>query len=102
MAGTPGKMGMEGDGSFAINATFGIISGVAFDAKSNIYISDMLYHNIRVIFRNGVVRTLAGKACPLDSSGKPVNAWHMTVLFIHLSASIIDYAFVFSHFHYCI
>merc|ERR1711871_1199432 len=73
VAGSPNVIGFSGDGKSALQATFGMISSVAFDGGNNIYISDTLYHNIRVIFRNGVIRTLAGKAASaMDSLGRPV------------------------------
>ena len=70
VAGSPTVVGSSGDGKSALQATFGAISSVAFDQGNNIYVSDTLYHNIRVIFRNGVIRTLAGKSIEsLDSLG---------------------------------
>merc|ERR1712146_443030 len=66
-------IGSHGDGQNALHAAFGRIGSIAFDGGNNIYVSDTLYHNIRVIFRNGIIRTLAGKAInTLDSLGRPI------------------------------
>lgn len=49
-----------GDGGPAIQATFGFISGIAFDPAGNLYISDRFAHVIRKITPEGVVSTVAG------------------------------------------
>lgn len=72
VAGTPGAVGSSGDGGAAVNARFGTIAGVAFDSHSNIYISDMMFHNIRVVWRSGKIHTLAGAPYPLDPLGYPI------------------------------
>lgn len=65
IAGT-GTEGYSGDGSLAINAEIGFVSGICIDNSGNIYIANQTYHNIRKIDAAGIITTYAG-----DGSGNP-------------------------------
>jgi sugar lactone lactonase YvrE len=44
-----GSAGYYGDGGDAYKATFGLISGMAVDAKGNLYLADQTYNTIRMV-----------------------------------------------------
>jgi trimeric autotransporter adhesin len=44
-----GSQGYSGDGSVAINAQFGLISGMAVDRTGNLYLADQTYNAIRLV-----------------------------------------------------
>jgi hypothetical protein len=53
--------GTNGDGGAAINAQFVQPFGLAVDRSNNVYVSDYLGHNVRVIKRStGIITTFAG------------------------------------------
>jgi len=73
VAGVPGGVGSSGDDGPASYALFGLISTITFDIHSNIYVSDILYHNIRMISsKTGIISRIAGVPCKLDSLGYPI------------------------------
>jgi trimeric autotransporter adhesin len=60
MAGT-GVSGYSGDGSLATNAAVGMIYGVAFDGKGNLYMSDSNNYRVRMVANStGIITTVAG------------------------------------------
>jgi len=60
IAGTYGVYGYSGDNGPAINALFNRISGIKFDKKGNLYISDEGNNVIRKIDTNGIISTVVG------------------------------------------
>ena len=58
-AGT-GKAGYSGDGGQATEAELNGPYGLTTDARGNVYIADYENHAIRVVDRNGTIRTVAG------------------------------------------
>ena len=52
--------GYSGDGGAATAAELSYPSGVALDAKGNIYIADMGNNRIRIVNKAGVINTIAG------------------------------------------
>jgi uncharacterized protein (TIGR03437 family) len=58
-AGT-GQAGFGGDSGPAVQARLHLPSGLTFDREGNLYVADLLNARIRVIGRNGVIRTIAG------------------------------------------
>src|SRR5689334_14296203 len=50
----------QGDGGPAVNATLNEPKGVAVDATGNIYIADTTNARLRMVDRNGIIRTVAG------------------------------------------
>lgn len=59
IAGTPGVPGATGDGGPAVAGTLGFITGIATDARGNLFIADW-GHRIRKVDAAGVITTLAG------------------------------------------
>jgi sugar lactone lactonase YvrE len=55
-----GNIGYTGDGGPAINATFNIPWGVAYDSAGNLYISDRDNNVIRKVDTSGIITTYAG------------------------------------------
>ena len=55
-----GTAGFSGDGGQAVKASFNFPSGLAFDSKGNLYISDRSNNRIRVINSKGIISTYAG------------------------------------------
>jgi sugar lactone lactonase YvrE len=59
VAGT-GRPGFAGDGSLGTKARLFFPSGIAVDARGNLFIADTMNHRIRKVDRSGVIRTIAG------------------------------------------
>ena len=55
-----GLIRSQGDGGPAVNATLNEPKGVAVDAAGNVYIADTSNARLRVVDRNGIIRTVAG------------------------------------------
>ena len=55
-----GTAGFSGDGGQAVKASLNFPSGLAFDSKGNLYISDRSNNRIRVINSKGIISTYAG------------------------------------------
>lgn len=55
-----GLIRSQGDGGPAVKATLSAPKGVAVDAAGNVYIADTSNARLRVVDRNGVIRTVAG------------------------------------------
>ena len=67
VAGT-GVNGFSGDGGLAVNATIGLIQGLAVDALGNLYLADTTNARIRkVTAQTGIISTIAGKGTSDDS-----------------------------------
>ena len=67
VAGT-GANGFSGDGGPAVNATIGLIQGLAVDALGNLYLADTTNSRIRkVTAQTGTISTIAGKGLSDDS-----------------------------------
>jgi sugar lactone lactonase YvrE len=62
-AGT-GRFGFSGDGGPAAQATLNFPSGVAVDAKGNVYIADTQNNRIRRVGPDGLITTFAGTGSP--------------------------------------
>jgi DNA-binding beta-propeller fold protein YncE len=52
-----------------LEARFNFLSGIAVDAKGNLYVADTANHSIRKITPEGEVTTLAGNGKPGDADG---------------------------------
>lgn len=59
-----GRPGETGDGGRAIQARLNSPAGVAVDRDGNLYIADTGNHRIRMVGRDGVIRTIAGDGTP--------------------------------------
>ncbi len=68
IAGTPGKAGYAGDDGAALSARFNSPEGMSVDQYDDLYIADEHNHCIRVVDRDGIVRTAAGTG-ELGTSG---------------------------------
>ena len=55
-----GKGGFSGDGGPAVQAQLNFPSGIAVDAKGNVYIADTGNHRIRLVGPDGIITTFAG------------------------------------------
>jgi sugar lactone lactonase YvrE len=62
--------GFSGDGGPATQAELSAPSGIAFDAKGDLYIADKGNGRIRVVDRKGIIRTAAGKGDRPDALSK--------------------------------
>jgi len=60
VAGIGKFLGSTGDGGPAGSASFHYPSGVAVDSVGNIYIADLLAHNVRKVTPDGIIVTVAG------------------------------------------
>lgn len=59
VAGT-GEVGYSGDGKMAVKAQLKYPSGIAIDAKGNLYIADNGNYRVRMVAANGDINTVAG------------------------------------------
>jgi len=66
IAGT-GTDGFSGDGGAALAAEIGGISGLAVDAKGNVYFADTWNQRVRMVAVNGAVSTVAGNGVSADA-----------------------------------
>lgn len=57
-----GNQGFSGDGGPAVSAELISPTGVAVDARGNVYIADFGNSRVRVVFPEGTIRTFAGSA----------------------------------------
>ena len=55
-----GTAGFSGDGGPATQASLNLPSGLAFDSKNNLYISDRSNNRVRMVNSKGVIKTVAG------------------------------------------
>ena len=55
-----GISGVSGNGGPATNATMKLPGGIAVDGRCNIYVTDWTGENVRKIFANGIITTVAG------------------------------------------
>jgi uncharacterized protein (TIGR03437 family) len=55
-----GRAGFGGDGGPAIRAQLNVPQGIALDAAGNIYIADSQNNRVRIVGKDGVIRTFAG------------------------------------------
>ena len=62
-----GTAGFSGDGGPAVQAQLNLPSGVAVDAKGNVYIADSNNHRIRLVSPDGIITTFAGSG--------PIELW---------------------------
>ncbi len=62
--------GFSGDGGPATSATLWVPSGLAFDAKGNLYIADTNAGAVRKVDTNGIISTYAGKGTSASYSGE--------------------------------
>jgi len=58
-AGTPGTLGLSGDGGPATSAQLGSPIGVAVDANDNVYIADYGNNEVRVVYKAGTIPGLS-------------------------------------------
>jgi YVTN family beta-propeller protein len=63
IAGT-GEMGFDGDGGAAKAAVFNSPQKIAFGPDGRLYIADRGNGRVRVVDRDGVIRTVAGEGRP--------------------------------------
>ncbi|MEX2263976.1 MAG: IPT/TIG domain-containing protein [Bryobacteraceae bacterium] len=74
VAGT-GEAGSEGDGGPALDATLGVIRGLAVDAAGNLYLADTQNYVVRRISTAGIISTYAGNGDNASSGdGGPATA----------------------------
>ena len=65
----------SGDGGQAVNATLGVIEGIARDALGNLFIADTTNHRIRKVDSSGIITTVAGTgAAGFSGDGGPATA----------------------------
>jgi sugar lactone lactonase YvrE len=60
VAGTPGVLGLSGDGGPATKARLNFPVAVAVDGEGNLYISDTDNYRIRKVDKDGIITTFAG------------------------------------------
>jgi uncharacterized protein (TIGR03437 family) len=62
-----GTAGYTGDGGAALQASLNTPRALAFDSKGNLYIADSGNNRVRVVSRDGNIRTFAGSMTPLSN-----------------------------------
>lgn len=67
-AGT-GTAGFSGDGGPATAAQLDSPEGIALDREGNLYIADKSNHRLRLITRDGIIRTIAGTGASSSNGG---------------------------------
>ncbi len=67
-----GPGAIDGPGNVA---RFNAPESVAVDRAGNVYVADTYNNTIRKVTRGGLVTTLAGSPCGLDSSGGPIGGY---------------------------
>lgn len=60
-AGAKDRFGVSGDGGPAVDAGFSGPRGLAFDSAGSLYIATLFDNRVRVVTRDGIIRTFIGK-----------------------------------------
>ena len=77
-----GSRGYSGDGGYAVDAELSLPSGIAFDRAGNLYIADLGNFVVRLVNKEGLIRTIAGNGtpAPLSGDGGPARSAAMSPL----------------------